>query len=364
MKFLRLLLFPLAPIYGLVVYIRNIMFNTGFLKSTEFDLPIICIGNLSTGGTGKTPHTEYLIKLLSNQYNVAVLSRGYRRKTKDFRIASSRSSAFEIGDEPRQMKQKFSYVTIAVDGDRCNGVRNILNRRPNTEVILLDDAFQHRYIQADISILLTDYNNLYTKDYLLPVGNLRESRAGMKRARFIVITKCPPNITAFQRRQITNSVKLKKHQQIFFTSYKYKNLVNIKDQSLEIDPLKIIDERTGVLLVTGIANPKPLKQYLRNFTPMVKHLAFSDHHMFSARDIENITNAFSSIKQNRKFIITTEKDAQRLSKIMKASHEYIYYLPIEVVFIDDNEELFNNQIIKHVSSNRKYSTVYKGEYGI
>jgi len=359
MKLLRIvLLFPLAGIYWFITTTRNILFDIGILPSETFEKPIICIGNLSTGGTGKTPHTEYLIKQLKDKFNVAVLSRGYRRKTKNFILSTSKSTAQEIGDEPRQMKQKFPQVTVAVDADRRNGVKEILKNEPNTDLILLDDAFQHRYVKPDFSILLTDLNNIYTNDFILPAGNLRESRRGMNRAKYIIVTKCPENFNALDRQKVIDSIRLKKDQQIFFTSYQYKKAVNLWDNKKVVEPFELIDNKTDVLLITGIAKPKPIVKYLQKFTNNIKHISFSDHHEFSEKDLEKITDAYANLVSEKRIIITTEKDAQRLSILMKKSHDYIYYLPIEVIFTDNNEEIFINQIIKHVSSNKKYSRVY------
>lgn len=360
MKVIRILLFfPIAGIYWIITYIRNVLFNFGILSSETFSTPIICIGNLSTGGTGKTPHTEYLINKLHETFNVAVLSRGYRRKSKDFVLATTHSTAQEIGDEPRQMKQKFPEITVAADADRRNGIKLILEEKPDTDVILLDDAFQHRYVQPDFSILLTDYNHLFTKDFLLPAGNLRESKLGMKRAKYIIVTKCPNDITAYQRREITNSLNIKKYQQVFFTSYHYKKIVNIIDQEKAFNPYELIDEETNILLITGIAKPKPVLDYLQQYSSNVKHLSYSDHYQFSDKDLEKITQTYIGLKGQKNIIITTEKDAQRLAVLLKKSHDFIYYLPIEVTFIDNNEEIFINQIVKHVSSNKKYGSVYK-----
>jgi len=359
MKLLRIvLLFPIAGIYWLITTARNILFNTGILPSEMFDKPIICIGNLSTGGTGKTPHTEYLIKQLKDKFNIAVLSRGYRRKTKNFILATAQSTAQEIGDEPRQMKQKFPEVTVAVDADRRNGVKEILKMAPATDLILLDDAFQHRYVKPDFSILLTDLKNIYTKDFILPAGNLRESRRGMNRAKYIIVTKCPDNFNDLDRQKVIDSIRLKKHQQIFFTSYQYKKVINLWDDKKTFEPIELIDDKTDVLLITGIAKPKPIVKYLQQFTHNIKHISFSDHHDFSEKDLEKITDAYANLENEKRIILTTEKDAQRLSVIMKKSLDKIYYLPIEVIFTDNNEEIFINQIIKHVSSNKKYSRVY------
>ena len=337
------LLIPFAWIYDFITSIRNMMYDHGLLKQQSFNKPLICIGNLAVGGSGKTPHTEYLINLLSkNEYKVAVLSRGYKRKTKGFVLATDQSTAQEIGDEPSQIKKKFPNIVIAVDENRCDGVSKIIDM---ADVILLDDAFQHRSIKAGLNILLTDYNKPYYKDYLMPAGRLRENQSGKKRADIIIMTKC-------RQEQISandvnyNSIKLclSDNQQLFFTGIKYGKLSNGLD-------LKDLADY-NIVLVTGIANPKPLEEELSKHVTMMKTIRFSDHHNFTDSELKKIDYTFENLPSDKKrLIITTEKDFTRLGNL--SNIDYLCSIPIEVNILNDDKSKFDNLILDYCKQYKK-----------
>ncbi|WP_369047739.1 tetraacyldisaccharide 4'-kinase [Tenacibaculum sp. UWU-22] len=334
MKFIRLLLFPFAILYDLITSIRNFLFDKQIFKSTSFNVPIIVVGNLSVGGTGKTPQIEYLINLLQNTYKVAVLSRGYKRKTKGFLLVDQSHSVAEVGDEPLQFFKKFKNIQVAVDADRAHGIQQLLNQKNSPEVILLDDAFQHRKVKANFYILLTKYDDLYCDDLVLPSGNLRESKRGAKRANIIIVTKCPENLTEKQQEKIKNKLRVKSNQQVFFTTILYDTKLK-GAQELVLDQLKSYQ----VVLVTGIANPKPLEQYLQSLQISYQPMRFSDHHYFSDKDIEAIKERYLKIEASRKIILTTEKDYVRLEKKLKN----LSYIPIKTFFVDD-KNMFDTAI--------------------
>ncbi|MCL1938105.1 MAG: tetraacyldisaccharide 4'-kinase [Candidatus Azobacteroides sp.] len=349
-------LFPLSWIYRWGVNIRNSLFDWEIIKGEEFPIPVISVGNLVTGGTGKTPHTEYLIGLLEKKYRVAVLSRGYKRKTRGFLIAGEKASSATIGDEPFQMHRKFPNIIVAVDKNRKRGIQNLLelpeDKRP--EVILLDDAFQHRRVIPSLSILLTASNRLFYEDYLLPVGRLREPYKNHSRAQIVICTKCPDSFKPIDYRIINKNMELYPYQQLYFTSYRYKGLLPIfsktgKSESLE----QLQNESHSFLLVTGIANPENLIKYMDSYTSDLYLLRYSDHHHFSLKDINQITETFEKIKNTKKRIITTEKDAVRLvdnPHIPEKIKAFMYYLPVEVVFNLEQENMFIQKIEDHVKN--------------
>ena len=283
-------LLPLACLYRLGVSIRNWMFDRGILHSQSFPLPVICVGNISVGGTGKTPHTEYLIRLLQNEFQVAVLSRGYKRKTSGFLLADQRSTSKDIGDEPYQMKRKFPDILVAVDADRRRGIRNLLalpeNKRP--EVIVLDDAFQHRYVAPTLNILLTDCHRLYTQDKLLPAGRLREPVDGARRADVIIVTKCESCIQPIDFRIIEEDIHLSAYQELYFSRILYGELEPVFSGKAPRRTLKGLASTTEVLLVSGIASPAPLEKEIHKYTEHVTSLVFPDHHAFDRHDIQKI----------------------------------------------------------------------------
>ncbi|MUU77966.1 tetraacyldisaccharide 4'-kinase [Winogradskyella endarachnes] len=332
MKFIRIILFPIVPIYYLITRLRNWLYSTGIKSSQSYDFPVICVGNLSTGGTGKTPMIEYLIQLLKDEKSIATLSRGYKRTSKGFVLAKETANTDVIGDEPFQFYRKFNDILVAVDADRQNGINELRKLNPQPEVILLDDAFQHRKVKAGFNIMLTAYNNLYYKDWVLPTGNLREPRSGAKRAEVIVVTKCDKNISEGEKQNIASNINLKNNQQLFFSYIEYATKVISESDELE---LKDLPEFT---LVTGIANATPLVNFLKEKELKFNHLEYSDHYNFKESDIETI--ALSTL------IVTTEKDFVRLSNNDEIRSK-LYYLPIEIKI--DNELIFNKLITGFVN---------------
>ncbi len=350
----RFLLFPFSILYGIIIGFRNLLFDLKILPSKSFDVSVISLGNLTVGGTGKTPHTEYIISLLKGHFNVAVLSRGYKRKSKGFVLAAEQSSVLDIGDEPKQMKNKFPDVPVAVNKRRVKGIKKLMEQFKDLKVVVLDDAFQHRYVKAGLSILLMDYNRPVTKDFLLPVGRLRERVHEKRRANVIIITKAPEDIKPMDKRIINKKLKLYPYQQIFYTRYKYGKLhhVSQKNKPLDLDILK--KEPHHVLLITGIADPKTLLQKIKQYTQLIKHIKYPDHHKYKKRNIRHIITSYNEIKQENKIIITTEKDAVRLreANIPEEILSNIYYVPIHVEFAEDDEEMFNSVVTRYVSEDK------------
>ena len=316
-------LMPFSWLYGLVVSIRNLMFDVGMLKSRTFPLPVICVGNITVGGTGKTPHTEYLIRLLSKDHQVAVLSRGYKRKSEGYVLATKDTPMAEIGDEPYQMKQKYPQIHMAVDKDRCHGIEQLMQKtvKPQSDVVILDDAYQHRYVKAGLNILLMDYHRLIHLDKLLPAGRLREPMSGSQRADIVIITKCPRDIKLMDRIGIERSINLENWQKIFFTTYKYPDQM----EGLGENPL----------LVTGIASPQQMVYDLQKIVPTFELMSFPDHHNFTEQDIGAIRTRAAG-----RTILTTEKDATRLHGL-----DNMKVIPIEVDFIEGKEKF--DKIIKN-----------------
>ena len=354
-------LLPLSWLYGLGVGIRNTLFDLGILKSRSFDVPVISVGNITVGGSGKTPHVEYLIRLLHNKYRVAVLSRGYKRKTKGYILADENSTMSDIGDEPYQMHSKFKNVSIAVDRNRCNGIERLTNDEPtkDTDVILLDDAYQHRYVKPGINILLVDYHRLIIYDKLLPAGRLRESKEGKTRADIVIVTKCPKDLKPMSFRVLSRAMDLFPYQQLYFTCLKYGDLHALFNDSKR--PLKDIKPNEHTLLVTGIASPEQMVEDLSPYCKNITSLKFSDHHQFNADDVEKINSTFAMM-QTPRLIITTEKDATRLENIEGLSEEVknsIYTLPVEVQVMLDQQEKFDEVILSYVQKNSKNSTLTK-----
>lgn len=338
-------MYPFSLIYGLITKFRNWSFDKGFLKSQEFSLPIIAVGNLNVGGTGKSPQIEYLIRLLHNTYITAVLSRGYGRKTKGFLVANDNSDADELGDEPLQFYRKFSNLCVAVDEDRVNGIEQILRINPETELILLDDAFQHRYVKAGLYLLLTAYHDLYVDDLLLPAGNLRESKRGAKRADIIVVTKCPGNLSKEDRIQIEKKLNPEAHQKVFFSSIIYEKTVAGNQNEILVSDLK--DYK--VLLVSGIANPEPIEEFLNQNRIGYEHMKFADHQKLENREIRSISKKYDEISGDKKIILTTEKDYVR--NFLRVDLP-VYYLAIQTEFIEGEED-FNNLINNYVRKNKR-----------
>ncbi len=332
MKLIKKILFwKLSIQFSLVTSIRNFIYNIGVIKSRQFNLPIISVGNLVLGGSGKTPTIEYLIRLLSKNYKIAVLSRGYGRKSNGFIIADSNSDTNLIGDEPMQYYRKFKNIIVSVDSNRVRGINKLIKLNSKPEIILLDDAYQHRRVKPGMSILLTKFNDLYSDDNIFPLGNLRESKSNANRADIIIVTKCDKNISKDQKRHIIQKLNIGDNQKIYFSSIKYSKMLYDKESSKLLSEFKNIK----FTLVTGIANSSHMVNYLKDNDFNFSHLSFKDHHNYSDSDISNINN--------NEIVITTEKDYVKLySRVITK----LFYLPIE--FLIHNEEEFNNQILNSI----------------
>lgn len=331
MNFLRKLLFPFSLLYGGITALRNFLYNKGFLKSKSYDFPVICVGNLSTGGTGKSPMIELLVSFLKDEHKIAVLSRGYKRKTSGYREVLISNSVEEVGDEPLQFKKKYPEITVAVCENRQTGIEKL---KDLANVVLLDDAFQHRKVKASLNILLTSFDRLYINDCMLPAGNLREPKFGAKRADIIVVTKCPENLYNSKMEEIKQKLKLKTHQEIYFSRIDYSSVIKNETESKPLSYLKNLE----FLLVTGIANPKPLVEFLKNKGLNFDEKSFPDHHNFTTSEIEAL--------KKHALILTTEKDFMRLQPIAKATE--IYYLPIKTVILNEAESSFKARIKREV----------------
>ena len=341
MNLLRKLLFPFAILYGLITSIRNFLFDKGILKSYSFDLPVIAVGNLSVGGTGKTPQIEYLIRLLSDKYKIATLSRGYKRQSKGFILAEASSTAAILGDEPFQFYKKFPSIQVAVDADRKNGIEQLLSQSNKPEVILLDDAFQHRKVKAGFYILLTSYGDLYSDDFMLPTGNLRESRSGAERANVIIVTKCPFNLSLDEQHDIKKKLKVSESQELYFTFIAYEEFIYAENRKINVNEI----QSAAKILVAGIAKPEPFFAYLQDSNDVC--LSFPDHHSFTDKDILEIKNL---AKNN--IIITTEKDYVRLKGSLPS--EQLFYLPIQSSFVSGSDN-FNKTILDYVGTSTRNS---------
>ena len=350
---LRSLLILLSWIYRMITSVRNFLYNNNLLRSHEFDVPVISVGNITVGGTGKTPHTEYIVNVLKDKYSVTVLSRGYKRKTKGFVAATEHSTVAEIGDEPKQMLRKFNgEANVCVCESRVDGIEKIVaTNRSDNQVVVLDDAYQHRSVNPLVNILLIDYNRPIFSDSILPYGRLRESAHNSNRANIILVTKCPEDLKPIDRNVFAKNVNKLPFQSIYFTNFKYKKLTPVFREGMSN---VLADGQTEVLIITGIANPDTLLEHVReNISEKITHLQFPDHHNFSKKDIKKIIATFMSLGE-KKIIITTEKDSVRLIEIdwnddIKAS---MYFLPIEVNFIYEDSQEFNNQILKYVAEDR------------
>ncbi len=337
-------MFPFSIIYGFATQIRNWAFDKGLLKSEKFNLPVICVGNLNVGGTGKSPLIENLIRLLYKNFQTAVLSRGYGRKTQGFLLADDQSNAEQLGDEPFQFFRKFKQITVAVDEKRARGIKQLLTLRPDLEVVLLDDAFQHRYVNAGLTVLLTSWNDLYTDDLLLPAGNLRERKRGAKRANIIIVTKCPAKLTPVQMKKTRKRLQPESYQEVFFSKINYAEAAIGRETEIALNELK----RYKVLLVTGIADPKPLEDFLRTSHIEFEHIEFGDHQILQQSDFEVITKKYDKIPQKLKIILTTEKDYVR--NFMEVNLP-VFYLPISAEFLEEGDK-FNHLIKDYVRTNK------------
>ena len=329
------LLTPLSWLYGAVMWVRNKLFDTGILKEETFSVPIVSVGNITVGGTGKTPHVEFILAQLAYSYNIAVLSRGYKRKTKGFIEANSKSTAEQIGDEPLQIYQKFgSRVKVAVCENRRKGIRQLMLDYPDLQLIVLDDGFQHRWVKPKVSVLLTEFSRPFYKDRILPLGRLREQRHSVNRADMVIVTKCPANLQPLDYRLISKELDLMKYQKLYFSRYTYGGLLPVfADDAPYHVSLSQLSERDSVLLVTGIAHPRYFVRYFRQYPFKVRVDHFPDHHDFKRRDVEEIRHRFDNLGGEHKIIVTTEKDAVRLQGNPYYPRElkpFTFYLPVAV----------------------------------
>ncbi len=359
----KLILFPFSVLYGLVVFVRNRLYDLNILKSTEFEVPVISIGNITVGGTGKTPHVEYLIELLKDKFEVVTLSRGYKRKTRGFFWVEENSKVADVGDEPLQMKRKFRDVSVSVCEKRVVGVDKIMRAQEIKipDVILLDDAYQHRQITPGINILLIDYNRPIKDDMLLPAGHLRESAFQRHRASIIIFTKCPGEITPIMRRVMENGVHLKPYQEMFFTTLVYDKFLPVFSAPVLFDK-SIPGKKYDILAVTGIASPLLIFKYLEGVSNRLETLQFPDHHNFTDEDIRTISSKFIAMDSANKIIVTTEKDAVRLKEmagIDEQIKELLYYLPVKVRFLGEDGKSFNKRILGYVGENKSNRELYK-----
>jgi tetraacyldisaccharide 4'-kinase len=334
----------------------------GLFPSAEVEIPTISVGNLTMGGTGKTPHIEYLIRILKPEFYIATLSRGYGRKTKGYVLSDTQSTASDIGDEPLQFKKKFSGLRVAVDGNRVRGIKLLLKEYPSLQAILLDDAFQHRAVKPGLSIVLSDFSKLYLNDHMVPTGTLREFRSGIERADIIIVTKCPEILLPIERKRLLNEIAPKPHQRVYFSYIRYGDLIPvIGDGNNPLSKEFYFERNFSIALLTGIANTKPLEYYLKNKVKNIVPMKYKDHHHFTADDLKAIQKIFNNIASANKIILTTEKDAMRLK-----SPEYaesvknlpLFYIPIEIDFHNKDKEEFNEQILHYVRANQRYGSIH------
>lgn len=357
--FIQILLWPLSVLYRLSVGIRNRLFDYKILRSISFEIPIISVGNITVGGTGKTPFVEFLLSFLKENFNAAILSRGYKRKSKGFLMVTKDRKVQESGDEPLQIKNKHPEIQVAVDRNRVHGIQELKKRNPNLNVIILDDAFQHRYVQAGLSIMLIDFNRPFFSDRFLPMGTLRESPHEMKRAHIIIITKCPDQLKPIDQRLIRKELNTFPYQKLFFTGFNYhaiQPVFSVESPLLSDEICK--NDKYHILLVTGIANTKPLRKHIRSFSPRIKEIKFADHHYYSEKDLLRINQIFESM-ESPKLILTTEKDAVRLrelSTIIQPDPAVWYYVPVEIKIFNQEKELFKKIIVDYVTKNKRYSS--------
>jgi len=354
----RLLLAPFALLYGIAIYIRNFLFDIGLIKSKSFSNAVICVGNLTVGGTGKTPHIEYIIRTLSPHFKLAMLSRGYKRKTSGFLMANNNSSSTDIGDEPLQVFKKFPDITVAVDEKRVNGIKQLLSINPNLSAILLDDAFQHRHLKPGQSILLTDYSNPIYSDYFLPMGKLRDSFKERARAQMVIVTKCPKTLTIIEQADIIKKLKLKGNQPVYFSTLTYGQPEPVF-RNTNFDPNSL--KAASCIAVAGIANPNPFFNHVKNYYTVNNCIALPDHYRFTEKKIRAIFEKHLNKKGESGFIITTEKDATRLkdfSLLPDSIKRVFIFIPIEVEFLNDKGDEFNHKIIRYVKESTRNNGIY------
>ena len=356
-KLRYIVLLPFSLIYGLITYVRNLLYSNGLLKSQSPSLPVISVGNLTVGGTGKTPHVEYLIQLLQENYKIAVLSRGFKRKTTGFLLANADSDSNTIGDEPYQIFKKHKNIIVAVDENRVHGVTELLKVRPEMEVVILDDAFQHRAINPGLKILLTDYSRLYVDDSMLPGGLLREYSIGSKRADIIIVTKCPSGINDFEINTLETKIKPLPFQQLFFSTIVYgqiRSVFSIAENNNLIENVK----KMHILLVTGIVSHLPLVEELTSRGAVVELCTFPDHHNFSLNNYTEIERKFIHLQSDNKMILVTEKDAARITSSTTypvSLRKSTFYIPITIQILHNKQTLFKNKILNYVESYKRNS---------
>ncbi|MET0393997.1 MAG: tetraacyldisaccharide 4'-kinase [Chitinophagaceae bacterium] len=344
LKSFRILLLPFALLYWLGIALRNWLYDKNIFKSSSFGLPLICVGNLSVGGTGKSPMVEYLVRLLKDRFRVATLSRGYKRKTSGYALAGPATTALDIGDEPSQFYQKFPDVPVAVGEERLVAIPQLLHDRPDTEVIVLDDAFQHRVVRAGLNILLTECSNLFTHDFYLPTGDLRDLKSQYKRAQIIIVTKCDAALTREEKQRILADIGPLPGQQVFFTTMEYGQIYHILDKTN-----RDLTPDTEVLLVSGIANPRSLKNWLEHNCSEYHFMQYSDHHIFSIDDLRDIRRRFGAIDASNKIILTTEKDATRLLKFGAEIKDWpLFVLPVRHGFLFNEGPAFDEQVVNFI----------------
>jgi tetraacyldisaccharide 4'-kinase len=352
MRFVQLLLSPIAFLYGLVMMARNLLFDIGVLRSERFEKPVISVGNLSFGGTGKTPHIEYLVRLLKDRFSISVLSRGYKRESKGFILGSEKSHVRNVGDEPLQYIRKFESIHVAVDENRRRGIHTLLAKFQDLDVVLLDDAFQHRRVKPGLSILLTNYHSMYTEDHVVPAGRLREFRMGARRANIIIVTKTPKIFSPITRRRILEDLKPLPHQSVYFSYLKYDQPVPVFENEYSVFPAKT----SYILLFTGIADDYSIREQLQRICTDLNVIKFPDHHQYTSTDLEVIKRKFMDLPTQKKVIITSEKDVMRL-KTEELSNFFknlpLFYLPVEVELHSADKQTFDKEILNYVEKNQR-----------
>ncbi len=354
LKYIRLILLPISVLYGLIIQTRNYFFDKGILYSKKYSLPVISIGNITVGGTGKTPLTELLIKTLIKNYKLALISRGYKRITKGVIISDNNSSVKDIGDEPFQIKSKFADLLVTVAEKRVAGIDKMLELDNKPEVILMDDAYQHRYVKPGFSILVADYNRPLWKDFMLPAGELREPINGKKRANIILVNKCPENLSIPQQTNIIKKLNLNTDQSVYFSTIGYQDCISLFCNNKVLTETDLYNFE--ILLVTGIANPKPLLEYVNSKTNKVELIQFADHYQFKEVDLQKIIHHFNKLNGSNKIILTTEKDAVRLKEILNPEDHIskaIWYIPIEIKILNNQQKEFLGKIVNYVKQNKR-----------
>lgn len=348
-KIFQILLLPFSLLYGLIISMRDMFYETGLLKSSSFSVPVISVGNLSIGGAGKSPHIEYLVHILNDYLHLGILSRGYKRETSGFRLVGPMDSAATVGDEPLQFKKKFIDVAVAVDENRALGIPMLMGQYPKIQTILLDDAFQHRQVKPGLNILLTPFDDLFTRDFILPSGRLREWKSGYKRADIIIVTKCPEVVEPQQRNNIIREINPMPHQQVYFSKFSYDRPYYFYDRRYYIN----LDQSFYVVLVSAIANTSYLKKYLSPLVKEIFPLEYEDHHPFTNQDIDYMIQKFRALPGQRKIILTTEKDATRLEPFREIFNENkipVFIQPAQVVFLDGDKFRFDDQVKNYLLS--------------